>query len=74
MTPFFVPETKRTAEMFEEMRKDGHQMALIVDEYGGLAGLVTLKRLSEEGRGSARRGGRSARGRVRKPRREHFPA
>ena len=46
--PFFVPETKRTAEMFEEMRKDGHQMALIVDEYGGLAGLVTLKRLSEE--------------------------
>lgn len=46
--PFFVPETKRTAEMFDEMRKDGHQMALIVDEYGGLAGLVTLKRLSEE--------------------------
>ena len=46
--PFFVPETKRIAEMFEEMRKDGHQMALIVDEYGGLAGLVTLKRLSEE--------------------------
>ena len=46
--PLFVPETKRTAEMFEEMRKNGHQMALIVDEYGGLAGLVTLKRLSEE--------------------------
>ena len=46
--PFFVPETKRTAEMFEEMRKDGQQMAVIVDEYGALAGLVTLKRLSEE--------------------------
>ncbi len=46
--PLFVPETKRTAELFEEMRKDGHQMAIIVDEYGGLAGLVTLKRLSEE--------------------------
>ena len=46
--PLFVPETKRIAELFEEMRKDGHQMAVIVDEYGGLAGLVTLKRLSEE--------------------------
>ena len=47
-TPLFVPETKRTAELFDEMRKGGHQMAIIVDEYGGLAGLVTLKRLSEE--------------------------
>lgn len=46
--PLFVPETKRTAELFGEMRKDGNQMAIIVDEYGGLAGLVTLKRLSEE--------------------------
>ena len=44
----FVPETKRTAELFDEMRNNGHQMAIIVDEYGGLAGLVTLKRLSEE--------------------------
>ncbi len=44
----FVPETKRTAELFKEMRSDGHQMAIIVDEYGGLAGIVTLKRLSEE--------------------------
>ena len=46
--PLFVPETKRIAELFDEMRNDGHQMAIIVDEYGGLAGLVTLKRLSEE--------------------------
>ena len=44
----FVPETKRTAELFGEMRGSGNQMALIVDEYGGLAGIVTLKRLSEE--------------------------
>lgn len=46
--PLFVPETKRTAELFDEMRRNGKQMAIIVDEYGGLAGLVTLKRLSEE--------------------------
>ena len=44
----FVPETKRTAELFEEMRELGRQMAVLVDEYGGLAGIVTLKRLSEE--------------------------
>lgn len=44
----FVPETKRVAEMFDEMRKSGNQMAMIVDEYGGLAGVVTLKRLTEE--------------------------
>ena len=44
----FVPETKRIAELFDEMRTSGNQMAMIVDEYGGLAGLVTLKRLSEE--------------------------
>lgn len=45
---FFVPETKRTAELFDELRQSGNQMAMIVDEFGGLAGLVTLKRLSEE--------------------------
>ena len=45
---FFVPETKRISELFDEMRRSGNQMAMIVDEYGGLAGLVTLKRLVEE--------------------------
>ena len=44
----FVPETKRAAELFEEMRASGSQMAIVVDEFGGLAGLVTLKRLLEE--------------------------
>jgi putative hemolysin len=44
----FVPETKRIAELFDEMRLSGNQMAMMVDEYGGLAGVVTLKRLSEE--------------------------
>ena len=45
---YFVPETKRVAELFGELRQSGNQMAIAVDEYGGLAGLVTLKRLSEE--------------------------
>ena len=44
----FVPETKRAAELFEELRASGSQMAIVVDEFGGLAGLVTLKRLLEE--------------------------
>lgn len=45
---FFVPETKRIAELFGEMRRSGNQMAIAVDEYGGIAGLVTLKQLTEE--------------------------
>ena len=65
--PLFVPETKRIAELFEEMRKDGHQMAIIVDEYGGLAGLVTLKRLSEEVVGEHGEEDDGAGRRVRKP-------
>ncbi len=44
----FVPETKRAAELFDELRGLGRQMAIVVDEFGGLAGLVTLKRLLEE--------------------------
>ena len=42
------PETKPIAELFDELRQWGNQMAIAVDEYGGLAGMVTLKRLSEE--------------------------
>ena len=45
---YFVPETKRIAELFDELRHSGNQMAIVVDEFGGLAGLVTLKRLLEE--------------------------
>lgn len=44
----YVPETKRISELFDELRQSGNQMAIAVDEFGGLAGLVTLKRLSEE--------------------------
>ncbi len=44
---YFVPETKRISELFDELRTTGNQMALIIDEFGGVAGLVTLKRLLE---------------------------
>ena len=44
----FVPETKLVQELFDEMRSSGEQIAMIVDEFGGVAGLVTLKRLVED--------------------------
>ena len=44
---YFVPETKRISELFDELRATGNQMALIIDEFGGVAGVVTLKRLLE---------------------------
>ena len=45
---YFVPETKRIDHLFDELRESGNQMAIAVDEYGGVAGLVTLKRLLEQ--------------------------
>jgi len=44
----FVPETKRVAELMPEMQKEKAHMAVVVDEYGGTAGLVTLEDLIEE--------------------------
>ena len=45
---YFVPETKRVAELFDELRQSGNQVAIAVDEFGSLAGLVSLKQLTEE--------------------------
>ena len=45
---FFVPETKPTDELLREMQKAKTQMAMVIDEYGGLAGLVSLEDLIEE--------------------------
>ena len=45
---FFVPETKRIAELFNELRQTGNQIAIAIDEFGGIAGLVSLKELVEE--------------------------
>ncbi len=47
-TPRFVPETKRVAAMMREMQAEKYHMAVVVDEYGGTAGLVTLEDLIEE--------------------------
>ena len=44
---FFVPETKSVSETFGEMRQGGHTVVLTVDEFGGIAGLATLKQLLE---------------------------
>ncbi|HET7219781.1 MAG TPA: hemolysin family protein [Vicinamibacterales bacterium] len=44
----FVPETKRVPELLKEFQSRQVQMAIVVDEYGGTAGLVTLEDLLEE--------------------------
>ncbi len=44
----FVPETKKVAELLKEMQQQSFHMAVAVDEYGGVAGLVTLEDLIEE--------------------------
>ena len=45
---YFVPESKRTSELLREMQKNNIRMAIVVDEYGGVAGLVTIEDLVEE--------------------------
>jgi putative hemolysin len=44
----FVPETKRVSELLKEFQRKQVQLAIVVDEYGGTAGLVTLEDLLEE--------------------------
>ena len=45
---YFTPETKRIGELFSEMRDKNYRMSVVVDEYGGTAGVVSLSRLMEE--------------------------
>ncbi len=44
----FVPETKRVADLLKEFQRKQVQLAIVVDEYGGTAGLVTLEDVLEE--------------------------
>ena len=44
---YFVPESKPVGELFSELRQVGQQMAIVVDQFGGVAGLATLKQLVE---------------------------
>ncbi len=46
--PYFIPDSKRTAELFAEMQKEKNHFAVILDEYGGTAGIVTMEDLIEE--------------------------
>ena len=46
--PFIVPETKTIDEAFHEMQKEHEQIAVVIDEYGGTAGIITMEDLLEE--------------------------
>ena len=47
-TPLFVPEQKKVSDLLREMQQERVHMAIVVDEYGGTAGLVTIEDLIEE--------------------------
>ena len=46
--PFFVPETKTAAELLKTMQANHVQVAVVIDEYGGVAGLITVEDILEE--------------------------
>lgn len=46
--PYIVPESKNIDALFREMQRDHAQMAIVIDEYGGTAGIITIEDLLEE--------------------------
>lgn len=46
--PYFVPETKNIDDLFREMQSSKNHMSILIDEYGGFSGIVTIEDLIEE--------------------------
>lgn len=46
--PYFVPETKTAAQLLKDMQVNHMQLAIVIDEYGGVAGIVTVEDILEE--------------------------
>ena len=47
-TPYFVPDTKKVDELLQDLQQKRTHLAIVVDEYGGTAGIVTIEDLLEE--------------------------
>ncbi len=47
-SPYFIPETKSAAELLKSMQSNHVQIAIVIDEYGGVAGIVTVEDIVEE--------------------------
>lgn len=48
MEPYFIPFSKKVDELLEEMQREKVHMAIVIDEYGGTAGIVTMEDIMEE--------------------------
>ncbi len=46
--PYYIPETKNTHQLLHELKQNKYHLAIVIDEYGGTSGLLTLEDLIEE--------------------------
>jgi putative hemolysin len=46
--PYFAPESKRISDLLAEMRANNYHLCVVIDEYGGTSGIITLTQLVEE--------------------------